>query len=169
MAVTALGLSVFRIPYLHTMALGGRLRHCLAGWDLIGVSDWVHNVISVGYRIPFKFVPKQFRIPKNPVVSGAAHDVLVAEATDLKAKGAVVPVTPVEGEYISSYFAVPKLRSPGKFRPILNLKRFNYSVKKYKFEMESLKQVRDWIKPDAFCVGIDLKDAYPHIPIHHDF
>ena len=74
-----------------------------------------------------------------------------------------------DGEYISAYFAVPKLRSPGKFRPILNLKTFNNSVKKYKFKMETLRHVCEWLKPNSFCVGIDLKDAFPHIPINQSF
>ena len=93
-------------------------------------------------------------------------NVLVKEADDLKAKGAVFPCEPIEGEYISSYFAVPKLRSPGKFRPILNLKRMNDSIKKYKFKMECLRHVREWLKPRSFCIGIDLKDAFPHIPMN---
>ena len=61
----------------------------------------------------------------------------------LLAKESIVPVDPVKGQFVSSYFAVTKAHSPGKFRPILNLKKFNKSVKKYKFRMEGLKQVWD--------------------------
>ena len=75
----------------------------------------------------------------------------------------------VEGQFVSLYFAVAKARSPGKFRPILNLKRFNKSVKKYKFWMEGLKQVRDWIQKDAWFCSMDLKDAFLHIPINESF
>ena len=70
---------------------------------------------------------------------------------------------------MSSYFAVAKARSPGKFRPILNLKKFNRSVKKYKFKMEGLRQVRDWIQKDAYFCSMDLKDAFLHIPINKSF
>ena len=69
---------------------------------------------------------------------------LEQEAADLLAKESIAPVAPVRGQFVSSYFAVAKACSPGKFRPILNLKKFNKSVKKYKFWMEGLKQVRDW-------------------------
>ena len=31
--------------------------------------------------------------------------------------------------------------------------------------MEGLKQVRDWIQPGAWFCGMDLKDAYLHIPV----
>ena len=98
----------------------------------------------------------------------SAFTVLVNEAKELKSKQAVIVASHCKGEYISSYFAVPKPRSPGKFRPILNLKHFNKCVKKYKFPMEHLKSVRNWIRPGSWCIGLDLKDAFPHIPIHRD-
>ena len=90
-------------------------------------SSWVNDIISGGYKIPFKYEPCQTRIPVNPTVSGPAYDVLLAEADELLAKEAVAPAAPDIGQYVSSYFAVPKPRSPGKFRPILNLKKFNRS------------------------------------------
>ena len=114
--------------------------------------------------MPFRFVPVQHSVPKNPEVSGPAHDILVQEAADLLLKEAIAPVEPVVGQFVSSYFAVTKPCSPGKFRPILNLKKFNKSVKKYKFRMEGLKQVREWIQKDAWFCNMDLKDAYLHIP-----
>ena len=55
------------------------------------------------------------------------------EAADLLAKESIAPVDPIKGQFVSSYFAIAKACSPGKFRPILNLKKFNKSVKKYKF------------------------------------
>ena len=46
-------------------------------------------------------------------VSGPAHEVLVQEAADLLAKEFIAPV---DGQFVSSYFAVTKACSPGKFR-----------------------------------------------------
>ena len=166
--VTAIGLFIDNIPTLDKMPLGGRLRHCIPNWNVVCNNKWVKNVVEFGYKIPLKYFPSQQRIPVNPTVSDGAHDVMVKEAIELKNKQAVVVASHEPGEYISSYFAVPKPRSPGKFRPILNLKFFNKCVKKYKFTMESLKAIRDWIKPGSWCVGLDLKDAFPHIPIHKD-
>ena len=121
---------------------------------------------EVGYKIPLKYISTQFVISFNPPVVSDAHKVLVDEANELKKKGAVSVVDHLDGEYISSYFAVPKPRSPGKFRPILNLKYFNKCVKKYKFKMETLASVREWTQEGSFCTGLDLKDAYPHIGMH---
>ena len=153
---TSLGFIVETIPLLNKLPLGGRLKHCKHIWSRVCQSVWVNDVVSVGYKIPFKYEPCQSRIPVNPTVSGPAYDVLVAEAAELLAKEAVAPVAPDVGQYVSSYFAVPKPRSPGKFRPILNLKKFNKSIKHYKFKMEGLKQVREWIQPGAFMCGMDL-------------
>ena len=168
MMVTAVGLIVDHIPLLNSLPLGGRLSQCIDAWRKVCNNSWVCNVVEFGYKIPLKFKPKQKKIPTNPQVTDSALNVLVKEAKELKAKKAVSVVSHCEGEYISSYFAVPKLRSPGKFRPILNLKHFNKCVKKYKFTMEHLRSVRDWIRPGAWCIGLDLKDAFPHIPIHRD-
>ena len=94
LAVTALGLSVSKIPLLHVMALGGRLKNCLSDWQAIGTSNWVFGVISGGYKIPFKFPPHQFKVPSNPPAEGVAYDILVAEAQDLVAKEAIVSASP---------------------------------------------------------------------------
>ena len=168
MLVTTVGLVIDKIPKLENLPLGGRISHCIDNWRKICNNKWVLNVVEFGYKIPLKFKPKQRRIPSNPTVSDAAFEVLKSEALDLKAKHAVTEVSHVENEYISSYFAVPNPRSPGKFRPILNLKYFNRNVKKYRFVMEHLRAVRDWIRPGSWCVGLDLKDAYPHIRIHKE-
>ena len=168
MMVTAVGLVVDRIPSLDNLPLAGRISQCIEGWRKVCTNNWVCNVVEFGYKIPLKYVPRQYKVPGNPPVTDAAHKVLVDEAIGLKKKGAVSVVEHTTGEYISSYFAVPKPRSPGKFRPILNLKYFNKSVKKYKFKMETLSSVREWIREGAFCTGLDLKDAYPHIKIHQE-
>ena len=129
-------------------------------------NSWVLRVVEFGYQIPLKFIPQQSSVPINPSVSKEAHKVLLDEANDLKHKGAVSVVDHLPGEYRSSYFAVPKARSPGKFRPILNLKYFNKNVKKYKFKMETLASLHEWIREGSYCTGLDLKDAFPHIKIH---
>ena len=169
MLLTTLGFFVSSVPTLDKLPLGGRLRHCIQDWKKVCSNNWVLNVVSCGYKIPFKFIPIQQFWPKNPKVSGPAHEVLVQEAADILAKESIAPVDPVKGHFVSSYFAVSKACSPWKFRPILNLKKFNKSVKKYKFWMEGLKQVRDWIQKNACFCSMDLKYAFLHIPINVSF
>ena len=35
--------------------------------------------------------------------------------------------------------------------------------------METFKQVRDWLQPGAFLIGVDLKDQFLSVPIHKKF
>ena len=105
--ITTLGFVVNRIPVLHNIPIGGRLRLCIDAWKRVTSNNWVCNVISDGYKIPFKSIPHQYNPPTNPPTKGPAYDVLVQEAIALQNKVAVVPAAPLEGQYISTYFAVP--------------------------------------------------------------
>ena len=167
--LTALGILIDKIPLVSKLPIGGRLRHCLNNWKKVTNNNWVCNVVENGYKIPFKYVPLQRSAPTNPPAFDLAFTVLCDEAEALKLKRAVVPVQPVDGQFISTYFAVPKARSPGKFRPILNLKRFNKNIKKYKFKLEGFKQVREWIQEGAWMCVLDLKDQFLHVPINDNF
>ena len=115
--ITALGFVVKRIPFLHKIPIGGRLTLCSDAWKKVCKSTWVNNVICEGYKIPFKHVPLQSRVPSNPAASGAAFDVLVAEAEALNLMDAIAPVASCEGHYISSYFAIPKASLQANFDP----------------------------------------------------
>ena len=88
------------IPTLDELPLGGRLRHCIQTWRKVTSNNWVLNVVSEGYRNPFKFVPSQRSWPQNPKVEGPAFEVLAQEAANLLAKESVAPVAPVEGQFV---------------------------------------------------------------------
>ena len=154
------------LSILDKLPIGGRLTKFYDNWLKLSCADWVLSVVKEGYKIPLKSIPRQKKIPANPKVVDKAHEVLVKEANDLLTKEAVTIVEPCDGQYVSSYFAVPKPRRVDQFRPILNLKLFNFNVRKYKFTMETLQSVREWLKPGFYCVSLDIKDAYLHIPIH---
>ena len=164
--VSSTGLCLDNIPALDIMPIGGRVSQCVSNWKIVCSNTWVLDVISNGYCIPLETIPRQDSIPSNPVAVGEAHEILVKEALTLKEKQAIAVVEHCDGEYISTYFAVPKPNRPGQYRPILNLKYFNENVKKYKFSMESVRSIREWLQPNAFCIGLDLADAFLHLPFH---
>ena len=166
--VTTIGLVIEDLPYLHGLAIGGRLAQCVAAWKLVTNNTWIVNVVRFGYKMPLKREPYQKTEPSNPTVNLDAHAVLVTEAAGLLSKGAIAARDPCPGQFISSYFAVPKPRS-SKWRPILNLKFFNKNLRHFKFRMETFSQVRDWLQPNAFLVGIDLKDQFLSVPINKKF
>ena len=165
MLVTSIGLLVSKIPSLNLLKIGGRLGSCVSAWKVITENRWIRNVVRFGYKIPLKRKPFQPKIPVNPKVQPEAHKVLLDEAEGLLEKGAIMVSEMVEEQFFSSYFAVPKPRSD-KWRPILNLKKFNRNVKHYKFRMETFAHVRQWIRPNYFLVGLDLKDQFLSVPIN---
>ena len=130
------------------------------------------NIFKKGYTIPFLHgAPKQKNIKKTPLpATEAARKVLDDEVQGLISKKAVKVVKPVLGQYVSSYFAVPKSkRSPDKWRPIINLKHFNHYVRKIHFRMEKVAWIRQCLRSGGWFCGIDLKDAFLHVPIHKKF
>ena len=99
--------------------LGGRLAHNADSYEKIGANRWSLGVIRKGYKPAWiKRAPVQRVAPRNPAVSPTAAQVLDKEVQGLLDKGAIHEVEPVPGQYVSSYFAVPKSkRSPNKWRP----------------------------------------------------
>ena len=106
--VTALGLVVDTLPALHEMPIGGRLGFCTRAWKLLTENNWIRNIIRFGYKIPLWRKPYQKTAPKKPTVMPEAHSVLVEEAKGLLGKKAIAETQHCDGEYLSSYFAVPK-------------------------------------------------------------
>ena len=152
--------------------IGGRLSHAIDSYRNIGSDDRVSQIIRSGYKIPFRSrTPVQVRSQRTPSpATDTARMVLDEEVKGLIAKNAVKVVQPMHGQYVSSYFAVPKSkRSPDKWRPILNLKRFNSSVRKFSFRMEEVAWIRQWLRSGGWFCGIDIKDAFLHVPIHKKF
>ena len=137
-------------------------------WQILTENKWVRSIVRFGYKIPLWRKPFQKSAPKNPTVSPEAHKVLVEEANGLLEKAAIVETKPLEDQYISSYFAVPKPRSD-KWRPILNLKYFNENIRHYKFKMECFSHLREFIQPNSYLIGIDLKDQFLSVPINKRF
>lgn len=85
----------------------------------------------------------------------------------LISNGAISKFKPIEGQFISSIFLVPKPN--GKNRLILNLKNLNKFVKASHFKIEDLRTVLKLITRECFMTKIDLKDAYYFVKIHADF
>ena len=144
--VSASGLDPETIVSRLSLKLGGRIAHCLDSYRTIGTRDVHLNILKSGYHPPWLRAPRQGDA-RNPKVSDKAAAVLDVEVQGLLDKGAILEVSPVPGQYVSSYFAVPKSkRVPAKWRPILNLKKFNKYTRHVYLQMEGLKQVRKWFQ-----------------------
>ena len=98
----------------------------------------------------------------------AQMKVIRKEVADLCVKGTVRRIYVDEANatlgFYSCMFCVPK---PGnKKQAIINLKPFNVHVSKKSFRMETIKDVKNMIRPGMWGATIDLSDAYYHIGIH---
>ena len=81
-------------------------------------------------------------------------------------KESICKVGLVPGQYVSSYFAVPKSkRSHEKWRPILILKKFNRFTRHIYFTMKDVRTVRNWFQQGIMYEELDLKDTFLHFPM----
>ena len=165
--VSTMGLHLETIVSRLSKKLGGRIAYSEDSYRTIGAIVKHIDIIWKGYKPSWdKLAPRQRVAPSNPTISLKASNVLDTEVTGLLYKGAIREVGPVQGQYVSSYFAVPKSkRSPEKWRPILNLKKFNEYVCQIYFKMEDIKTDRKWFQKGSKCVGLNLKDAFLHVPM----
>ncbi len=143
------------------------LSHFLHEWKrLPGVSLWVLRTIRSGYTLQFGKESHRFDGVHLTVVNSASKSsVLQQELSSLLQKGAIeeVPQSEVERGFFSRYFLAPK--RDGGLRPILDLRRFNFSLYKGKFKMLTIKTIMSQVQEGDWFVTIDLKDAYFHIQV----
>ncbi|KAJ8918214.1 hypothetical protein NQ315_014082, partial [Exocentrus adspersus] len=117
-----------------------------------------------GFIIPFEGEVIQTAIPKQPIPwSSTERRSILSSLKHLKVIGAISPCKPVEGQFISNIFIVPK--SDGSDRLILNLKGLNSFVRTYHFKLEDRKLATSLMVKNCYMTTLDLKGAYFMIPI----
>lgn len=139
-------------------------------WEAMVSDPWVISTMFNGYNIQFKRRPPKFNGVRATVVSNpASAAVLRQEISELLEKGAVELVHSSDQfrGFYSIYFLVPK--KDGGFRPILDLRHLNRSLKVLRFHMLRTVDLLQAIAPGDWFTSIDLKDAYFHVPVapHH--
>ncbi len=143
------------------------LSHFIHEWErLPGVSLWVLQTVRSGYTLQLGRSPPRFdRVQLTVVNSASKASVLQQELSSLLQKGAIeeIPQSDIEQGFFSRYFLVPK--RDGGLRPILDLRRLNFSLYKGKFKMLTMKTIMSQIQGGDWFVTIDLKDAYFHIQV----
>ncbi|XP_073444579.1 uncharacterized protein [Dendrobates tinctorius] len=148
--------------------VGGRLRFFYPKWEQISSNPWILGIIKEGMKIEFLQYPYDFFILTR-LNSIAQEKALEEEIRSLLSKGVLVEVP--EGQegrgFYSPLFLISK--PDGTFRTIINLKKLNTFIKNYKFKMESIRSTIKLLFPNCVMAGIDLKDAYHHLPIHNRY
>jgi len=144
-------------------AYAGRLNQYLSQWAEITNDQRVLSWIS-GFKIPFIKKPTQrgsyMKLPNNP--TNLVN--LKRSIAELINKGAISKSVFKPGQFLSSYFLIPK--PDGSWRFILNLKPLNRYIHAPHFKLEDYRMVFKLIYPNCFFTKLDLKDAYFFVPIH---
>ena len=163
--VRSVGLDIESAKRIALLPIGGRISKCPETWHNITRDNWVLEIISQGYKVQFLSIPYTPMRAPNPPTDADGKAVLDAEVEAMLAKGAIREVTPSKDEVVSPFFARPK-STPGKWRPIVSLKKVNKHIRYVKFKMVTVRDLRLWIRRDHFFTSIDLQDAYFSIPLH---
>lgn len=135
-------------------------------WKKITSDSFILECIQ-GYKIPFTGFVYQHKKPNVSFNSG--KDLINCENAieKLLRKGAIRKCNYVKGQFLSSYFLVPK--PDGDVRFILNLKDLNSYIKTEHFKLEDIRTACNLISKNSFMVVLDLQDAYLTVPIHKSY
>ena len=112
--------------------LAGNVANFFTNWTFITSDQTILRWVK-GYHIPFEKTPYQDKIP-NVVINKMENNLYDLAIKQLLKKGAISQCTHISGEFISSYFLVPK--TDGGHRFVLNLKKLNYFIKAPHFKLE---------------------------------
>ena len=136
-------------------------------WQKITTDQWILDTVEKGYKIEFEVLPCGGLAANEIVFSQDKAKLIDLEIEKLLAKGAIEIVEPINGQFISNIFVVPK--KDGSLRPVINLKKLNTFVKYQHFKQESLSFALDLIQRNDYLTSIDLTDAYFSLRIDSDY
>ena len=137
--------------------VAGRLKHFHHNWVRIISNPKILSWIK-GYKIPFKSIPYRNKSIRQMKFSKLETEIVSDLITKLINKAVIKECQPVEGQFLSNIFIIPK--PDGSHRLILNLKDLNEFVYTEHFKLEDYKIAMRLIERDCFMTTIDLKEAY---------
>ncbi len=150
---------------IHPSVKGSLKRH-IEFWRHIHSDAFTLRILENGYEIPWlDQVPPSVHLGNNN--SAVKHsDFVGREIASLLAKDCIAEVT--ELPYFVSPLSVA-VQSSGKRRLILDLSMLNAYVAYFKFKLEDVKTLKDYLSPDCYLMTFDLRSGYHHVDIHPDY
>ena len=164
------GPSLARLQNIPSGPLGGRLQLFWQVWkDKLPDSNIYHN-IRAGVRWKFKEHPTLSLQPIHFFSREDQKELLESAAQALVDKGAA-DILSAEEQLTPGYYSPLFLRPKpsGEYRPIIDLSKLNNFIECPHFKMETVQSIRGSLQQGEWCTQIDIKDAYLHIPVQHNF
>lgn len=143
--------------------VAGRLGFFLERWKEITSDRYILECVN-GYKIQFTEIPYQAITPKEKTFSPEEMEKMQIQINELIIKGAIKECEECEGQFVSSFFLVPK--PDGSDRFIVNLKNLNKFIDAIHFKLEDIRSELGLVSPGHFLGLIELKDAYFLVPIY---
>lgn len=139
-----------------------RLRLSLEKWCSITNNNVVLSWIR--YGVPYEFPnghPPPFRGQEYELTADLAA-IRNEEFERFRRIGAIQPL-PADQIKSATFNGVFIVSQRNKDRPVVDQRYPNSFQQKIHFKMDSIKDVRDLLRPKEFMIKIDLKDAYLHM------
>ena len=120
--------------------------------------QWLCTVIPLKAKLWFPLILSEYKtLLKDQALADCIQSLL--------SKNAIERVENVKSlGFYSRLFLVPKPHQ--RWRPVVDLTRFNSFLHVEKFKMETPESIRTSLVPGEWVSSIDLSDAYLHISIH---
>ncbi|MCP3667695.1 MAG: hypothetical protein GY696_35260 [Gammaproteobacteria bacterium] len=141
----------------------GSLRGHIDFWKAINCDGRTLSILEHGYELPFLEEPPSVHLGNNK--SSVEHaDFVGTEIANLLAKGCIEEVQDIP--YFVSPLSVAVQQSSGKKRLILDLSMLNAYIAYFKFKLEDIKTLKNYLSPDSYLMTFDLRSGYHHVDIH---
>eukprot|EP00057_Strongylocentrotus_purpuratus_P017653 XP_011672127.1 PREDICTED: uncharacterized protein LOC105442056 isoform X3 [Strongylocentrotus purpuratus] len=141
----------------------GRLKSAKDKWKEIGTNEFILDIISEGYKIPFITRPKKTESKNNRSAIQNAEFV-GKEIQNLTRKGCVTEVFQ-KPEVINPLTVAGNKEKP---RLVLDCRNINPHLFKQKVRYEGEDIAKEMIEEDDYMFTFDLKSAYHHVEIFRE-
>ena len=164
-----MGFELIPLSRTATTSTVNRLASCLSNWRLVTNNQMILRIISEGYKLQLTTPVARNSKPIYYDMNSELRHHTNQEVQNLIRKKAIVPVEPIPEQFTAGIFSRYKknhtVENP-RIRVVINLKPLNKHVRGIHFRMESLANIRLFLRPDWYIASIDLVDAYFNIGVH---
>ena len=126
---------------------------------------FILGIIESGYKLPFTDSPPS-SFSNNNRSALDNNDFVESSISELLKSGCVRELD--SPPFIVNPLSV-SIKTPGRNRLILDLRKVNLFLAKYKFRLKDIKNLKEMLKPDDYMFTFDLKSGYHHVDIHEAY